>query len=162
MGRSLSVVVVYGWRVVDPEGSESLFPWFGEDGEGDVEDWWLDRSGFDVPSPFDDDGNYLPGMNDVDGMAWFDRRREWLKAHPCPIEVESGGTDGYSPPLVIRPRGDGFREWLGGWDAHPLPVKMTTFAGDEVARIREAERLVRELELPVELKFGAFVFGRYL
>lgn len=155
MGRSLGVVVVYGWRVVDPEGSESLFPWFDDREQRDLEDWWLDRTGYP-------DGELSPDASEADVSDWVRERREWLNAHPCPIEVESGGTDGYSPPLVIRPRGDGFRVWLDGWEAQPLPVRVAAFAGDEVARIREAERLIRELELPVESDFAPFVFGQYL
>lgn len=160
MGRSLSVHVVYGWAVEDPEGVE--WPWAEEDEDGDLEDWWLERSGFDLPSPYARNGNDLrPGVSEADKMFWWDCRHAWLKDHPCPIELEHGGTDGYSPPLVVRPAGETFDEYHDGWEAIPLPERLTVYVGADVAAIEAARELIVELELQVETEFQPFIIVSY-
>lgn len=84
MGVSTDGQLNYG--IVFDEGFE--FPWSERD---DVEDWWREVNGYENPNfdPYDGKGGYKPGVtrDDPRVTAYHLHRREWMAAHPIPIEL---------------------------------------------------------------------------
>jgi hypothetical protein len=87
MGVSTNGEISYG--ILFEEGFE--FPWDNEQGEGDLDDWWKSVNGYENPhfDPFDSAGNYKPGVAKDDPRidTYFEHSREWVAAHPVPVEL---------------------------------------------------------------------------
>lgn len=87
MGVSTDGQLSYG--CVFEEGFE--FPWDDEKYEGDIEEWWMDVSGFvnPVENPYGADGNYKPGFDEGSPEIgkFFESERNWLKNNPIPVEL---------------------------------------------------------------------------
>ncbi len=87
MGVSTDGQLSYG--CVFEEGFE--FPWDDEKYDGDIEEWWMDISGFvnPVECPYDEDGNYKLGFDEGSPEIgkFFESERNWLKNNPIPVEL---------------------------------------------------------------------------
>jgi hypothetical protein len=83
---------------------EFEFPWSDDKYEGNIDVWWRDVRGFvnPVESPFDDSGNYKPGVNRGSPVIskYFAKQREWEKANPLPVELVNYCSDDY-PMWII-------------------------------------------------------------
>jgi hypothetical protein len=88
MGQSTNAELNFG-VIVDCEDEE--LPWHSEDDGLDFEEWWRNISGFkhSVPSPFDVDGNYLPGFNKDSPQIseYFAESRAWDAVNPPPVAL---------------------------------------------------------------------------
>lgn len=90
---------------------EWKMPWNDDDKyDGDINEWWIDHSGF-VPSfaPFDDRGYYVPGVTPEDPRidTWLGERAQWLEAHPLPPIELVNVCSGEVPRWIVaaeRPR----------------------------------------------------------
>lgn len=86
MGVSTDGQICYGV----PFEEDYEFPWDEED-EDDLEGWWRAETGFkyEGEEPYNEEGNYNPGFNEQDPRvaAYFAAQREWLAAHPLPVEL---------------------------------------------------------------------------
>lgn len=71
MGTTTNGFIFYGF-VFD---EDHRFPWMNEDGEGEIDDWWLKVTGF-TPSP-----------SSIE--KYFAERDAWQKEHPLPVEIEN-------------------------------------------------------------------------
>ena len=155
MGQSLRAQVAYGWRIeFDEYGEEPVrpLPW---DEEDDIDDWWLQQTGFPVESPYGPDGNTDPG--EEASAAYWAARRVWLNEHPIPIEIERAGVTDYSMEVIIRPAGEAFEASFEGWKASPL-----TLAADlDADAIAAAEAFIRDHDLPVTGEFGPHISASY-
>lgn len=117
MGTSTNGEISFG--IMFEEDFE--FPWDEEmdDGEnshnfeGDIEEWWRLMNGFSIAdSPYDQQGNYKPGVKEGDPRinAYHERQCEWDKAHPLPVQLvnyQSGDCPAYIlavPQSVITAR----------------------------------------------------------
>lgn len=81
MGQSTDAILAYGCAVEDGE----RLPWMEEDdGYGDFDEWWRNLKGFNEPYPHKN----LQGEERQAALSvYFEKRREWDKHNPPPIEV---------------------------------------------------------------------------
>lgn len=77
MGTSTDGQLCYGVAFEE----EHEFPWDGMELEG----WWREVNACPVESPYDEHGEYKPGITDTDD--YFDQRHKWDAANPLPIEL---------------------------------------------------------------------------
>ncbi len=88
MGTTTNGFIFYGF-VFD---EDHRFPWMSEDGEGEIDDWWLKVTGF-TPSvdPFDEEGNYKdgPASSPSSIKKYFAERDAWQAEYPLPVVVEN-------------------------------------------------------------------------
>jgi len=77
MGKSTDANVCFGVKL--EEGQE---PW----GNKDVQNWWLEVSGFEPSKEvFDSEGMLASGMTRLDVDRYMKERAEFLKKHPLPF-----------------------------------------------------------------------------
>jgi hypothetical protein len=87
MGQSTNGQICYGIKF--EEGDEIEFPWNLADGsDDDVEDWWLfSVKDFKYSKECYGDSGRLPGITDADVDLHYKERRDFLVAHPVPVEL---------------------------------------------------------------------------
>lgn len=88
MGQSTNGQICYG--IAFEEGFE--FPWEGEDGEADIQDWWTYHvNGFKHEFElYDEAGNHLPGKippSAEDLEKYYGPKRAFEKANPLPVKL---------------------------------------------------------------------------
>ena len=106
MTISSNGIIAYG-IMFDEDNIENL-PWIGEDGDGDIDDWWVDVVHKWKPPfvLFDESGNYT---NDVKPpqewiSEYFDKRREFVKSLPkLPIKMVIHCSFDYSMWIMAIP-----------------------------------------------------------
>ena len=69
-------------------GEEYEFPWIDEDGESDIDDWWREVNGYKplYTDLWDENGNYGEGYTEEKWQEEYNRKREWDKQNPLPVE----------------------------------------------------------------------------
>lgn len=161
MGRSLSVTVAFGWPItLDEYGEEPLtpLPWATEDGESDLDDWWLQTTGFTEPSPYDENGMDNGTPADVIS-AWWEARRAWLNEHPIPIELEYAGIES-AALVLIRPAGKASGEHCTGWVATKVSDTGTEDMTLDFEAYAKATEFITTHGLAVG-EFGLYVCANY-
>jgi hypothetical protein len=85
VGVSTDAIICYGIPVKE----DVKLPWNDDNGQGDIEDWWLYTAmkfchTFD---PYDKEGNRLEGTTDDMISAYHAEADKFLEDHPCPVEL---------------------------------------------------------------------------
>ena len=65
------------------------FPWNEDKYEGDIQEWWLDVTGFKPKwYPYTPDGDYKDGADSEDPRIgqYHDEKSQWLAENPLPVE----------------------------------------------------------------------------
>lgn len=88
MGQSTNGQICYG--IMFEEDFE--FPWAGDDGESDIDDWWIYQvHGFKHDFElYDEAGNHLPGKRPPsaeDLEKYYGPKRAFEKANPLPVKL---------------------------------------------------------------------------
>ena len=99
MGTSTNGQLSFG--VIFEEGF--TFPWDADPYDGSIQSWWLDIRGFvnPIPSPFDEHGEYKPGINSKSPVIgeYLRYEREWMEKNPIPVRVVNYCSGNY--PMYI-------------------------------------------------------------
>lgn len=79
------------------------FPWTDTE-DRDIEAWWYKTSGFKASfEPWDGNGDKAPGYTEEKASTYFKERREWMAAHPLPVElVDYNWIDSNMYVLAVR------------------------------------------------------------
>jgi hypothetical protein len=105
MGQSTNGQICFG--IMFEEGFE--FPWTSdEDGEGDIESWWIYQvHGFkhDIEL-YDEAGNHIDGKepSKEDLEKYYGPQQAFEKAHPLPIELVNYCSGDYPMYILAVPR----------------------------------------------------------
>src|SRR5687768_12176248 len=85
MGTSTNGEISYG--IAFDEDFE--FPWDDDDGEGDLENWWLAVNGYKPPFEVYDENGYIGGKRPSEEKLseYFAAQRSFQAAHPLPVEL---------------------------------------------------------------------------
>lgn len=87
MSQSTNGELWYG--VVFEDGYE--FPWDAKPFDGDIDDWWLKECGFSPSREINnsDGSDYAGGVKPEDALikSYYEEKRAFKEAHPCPVEV---------------------------------------------------------------------------
>ena len=86
MGQSTDGQLCYGLCLDD----DVELPWVDEDGNDELEQWWLNVNQFrPAHEIYDENGDYLNGQEATDQQieTYWDERKQWLDAHPLPFEL---------------------------------------------------------------------------
>lgn len=115
--------LVFGVVIRDP----GVLPWFADrysHGDDPLEDWWLDTQGF-VPTVrvYDDNRNFLPGVQDADIETLVREERQWLQDNPVPVLCLEVGYPG-SGTHVIAGRGAAYRAY---YENAPVEIHLSGF-----------------------------------
>lgn len=100
MTVSTDAQISYGVLIEPPEyGMPS--PWNFERYAGDIDEWWIyEACGYKDPTELlDEDGDWIPGVDQSLWDQYYDARRDFLKARPCPVEPVNYCSGNY--PLYI-------------------------------------------------------------
>lgn len=97
MGSDAKSSICYGVSFED--GAD--FPW-----EDNLDDWWLKESGFKPPFElFDEHGEYINGVRPPEAKVdeYYDKKHEWEKQHPVPVDLVYCGSDEGHLTIVAIP-----------------------------------------------------------
>lgn len=114
MGVSTNGQLCYG--IIFEEGFE--FPWDKGNYEGDMDEWWMEVSGFKPTMDiWDDDDTKKEGVTEEDKKRYYAERWKWCKDNPVPVERVnycSGDCDMYilAIPSTIKTANRGYPEEL--------------------------------------------------
>jgi hypothetical protein len=100
MGVSTDGEISYG--IAFPEGF--YFPWVEHD---DIDDWWLDVSGYKPPFElYDATGNFIGGVRPTSEKisAYYEPRAVFQREHPLPVELVNV-CSGNSPIYILALEG---------------------------------------------------------
>ena len=120
MSVSSDGIIAYGIHF-DEEQIENL-PWLGDDGDTDIEDWWIDVvHGYKPPFEiFNKDGDYIGGVKPPQSRIdeYFNHRRSFTDALPkLPVEMVIHCS--YECPMYIMAIPETKMEV---WRGYPKPI----------------------------------------
>ncbi len=119
MTVSTNAQISYGVLIEESENEEPM-PWDFERYQGDIEEWWIYACGYKDPTElFDEDGDWLPGVNRGLYNGYYIARAAWLKEHPCPIELVNYCSGPY-PMYILAVPGSVFTVNRG----FPKPIRQ--------------------------------------
>jgi len=121
------------------EGFE--FPWDEEsdDGEcshsfdGDIDEWWRAMNGFDRGDyPFDERGNYKPGIKSGDPcvMQYYSRQNAWDAANPVPVKLVNYQHCDCPAYIIAIPQ-----SVVTANRGSPVELNADTFKGGDAAKV---------------------------
>lgn len=124
MGFNVSASLVFGYSF--EEGFE--FPWCDEDGESDIDSWWLyEVHGYKPPFEiYMDDGNYIGGVEPSKEKLdeYYAHKRGFEeKIGETPVKLEFCNTYDYTSVIIHHPA-----RTFGCWGYEPEeidPAKLT-------------------------------------
>lgn len=116
------------------------FPWDQEsdDGEcshsfeGDIDEWWRAMNGFDRGDyPFDERGNYKPGITGDDPRIseYFARQNAWDAAHPLPVQLVNYQHCDYAAYILAVPQ-----SVITANRGSPVEIKIEALKTNEAAK----------------------------
>jgi hypothetical protein len=99
--------------------------------EGNLEQWWLDYTGYVDPDGLTseniDNGGYNFGKSRT--QTYLDNRKSWLNDHPIPVEAQLMGPHDESQRVLVMPNHILECDWSG---AEPLPRGFFSVPPEEI------------------------------
>ncbi len=86
MGINVDAHICYGILIGDPY---ERLPWHDENDtyDRDIEEWWEKAGGFKPTFyPYDAQGNSAGFATTAQVETYWEERRDWQKANPCPVQ----------------------------------------------------------------------------